>query len=255
MASARLTAFVGTGGYGEARVDPAIAGIDDGARYTASASINVSTRSSGQRVTLYVLWRNFAGFQLGKVQAATTTATGVRTLTGTLTAPTGTVSAQVAVTVENGGIADVYFDDVRLKLGNVALSATPPGAADAPVTFGTVFGAGRTLTDRPAPTIVVGGSVGASGVLPVSVECVAPSVTTCAGALRVRAANTATTGARRTFRVRRPGSLRLRINLPSAVVRRLASAPRGSAVAVEVILTDTGGATSQVTRRVVYLRR
>src|SRR5437764_2381593 len=121
--SARLTtATLPAGGYSEIDVNPYVKGVTAGTQYTVSADLNLLKLASGQHAVLYLTWRTSSGSSLGKIQAATTSALGARTLAATLTAPTGTSQAQVDVTIEGAGVADLYFDNAKLLA---------PGAATA----------------------------------------------------------------------------------------------------------------------------
>ncbi len=157
--SARYTVTVSGSGYSEARVDPYMTGIQPGLRYTARADVNVLARGASQWVVLYIVWRNASGAGVGKTEVAATNLTGVRTLTGSAVAPTGAVQAQVTVTLEGAGLADLYFDDARLTSGGTggaqAISAALGGLAPATTYHyrvvatnagGTTNGADRTFT-------------------------------------------------------------------------------------------------------------
>jgi hypothetical protein len=117
-ASARYTVTLAASGYSEALTNPYITGLTPGTSYTARADVNVLARGASQWVVVYITWRNASGSGLGKVDVAYTNLTGTRTLSGSAVAPTGATQAQVTVTIEGGGTADLYFDDVRLTSGS-----------------------------------------------------------------------------------------------------------------------------------------
>src|SRR5579884_345156 len=172
--SARFTTgTISSSGYSEVDVNPYIKGITAGAQYTVSADLNVLGLSSKQHVLLYVTWRNSSGSGLGKVQAGSTSSLGTRTLSATLTAPSNATQAQVDVTVEGGGVADLYYDNVELAGGGSSstqalsslLSSLGPGTTYhyrlvASSSAGTSFGADQTFTtgtpDTTAPSVPAG---------------------------------------------------------------------------------------------------
>ncbi len=162
------TGTIASGGYSEADVRPYISGVSAAAQYAFSADLNVLSLSSAQKIVLYAVWRDASGNSLGKVQVASTTATGLITLSGSLTAPAGTAQGQVDLTVEGAGTADMYFDNVNMTaagtgtLQNVSaqLSGLPAGQTYhyrtvATTSAGTSYGPDQTFTTQSnAPPIV-----------------------------------------------------------------------------------------------------
>ncbi len=181
-ASCRLTVTsIPSGGYSEANVSPYIKNVTAGAQYSVSMDVNVLSLTAGQHVVLYVTWRDASGNGLGKVQVTSTTATGVTTLSGNLVAPANTVQAQVTVTVENAGTADLYFDNTQLVAAGTgtlqAISAQLTGLTGATTyhyrtvatsSIGTTFGPDQTFTTSsagapPLATTTLATFVGAGG--------------------------------------------------------------------------------------------
>ncbi len=157
------TGTIGTNGYSEINVAPYIRGITAGTQYNVSADLNILSLSSGQRAVLYVTWRDSSGGAISKVQAVATKATGLMTLSGTLTAPANAAQAQIDVTVENAGTADLYFDNAQFQAAgsglpqavSATLSNLPPGTTfhyrlDASNSQGTTSGSDQTFTTANA---------------------------------------------------------------------------------------------------------
>jgi phosphodiesterase/alkaline phosphatase D-like protein len=153
------TGTLPSGGYSEAAVDPPIQGITAGTQYSLAADLNVLSLTSGQQVALYVTWLDSSGNGLGKVQVAFTRQTGTVTLSGNKIAPTGATQAQVVITVEEAGNADLYFDNVRMLASGTggvqpmtaALTGLSPGTTYhyrivATTAAGTSFGNDQTFT-------------------------------------------------------------------------------------------------------------
>ncbi len=165
-ASCRFTtATIPSNGYSEVNVVPYMKNISAGAQYNIAVDLNVLSITSGQRVVLYVTWRDSSGNGLSKVQVQATKVAGLQSLSGTLTAPANATQAQVNVTVENAGAADLYFDNVTLlaagsglpqavtaQLSNLT-SATPYHyRLVATSSQGTTYGPDQTFTTPSAPT-------------------------------------------------------------------------------------------------------
>jgi len=159
------TGTIPSGGFSEIDANPYIQGITGATTYNVSADLNILSLASGQQVVLYVTFRNSSGSSLGKIQVAATRAAGLITLSGAQTAPTGTTQAQVDVTVQGAGVADLYFDNVKLLAagtGTVQPVSAPLSGLSANTTYhyrvvatssaGTTFGSDQTFTTGGPPS-------------------------------------------------------------------------------------------------------
>lgn len=165
-ASCRFTtASLPSGGYSEV-YNSSIQSVTAGTQYNLSTDLNVLSIASDQQVVLYVGWLSATGSYLGKTEVVPTSSTGVQTLSGSVTAPADAGSAEVAVTVEGGGTADMYFDNLQMaaagtgtlqsisaQLSNLQPNTTYHYRAVAVSGTGTSFGPDQTFTTgSPADT-------------------------------------------------------------------------------------------------------
>jgi hypothetical protein len=142
-ASLRYTATVGTKGWSGA--DFGYRGsmsVTPGTTYAMSVVVNVLSLTRTQKVGGYLSWWDANWNYLGQSAFNKSSSLGVRTISGTATAPAGAVHASIAPLVDGGtGQADFYVDSASFGDPNSASTwgdqcPTPPG----PTTNGCVVG-------------------------------------------------------------------------------------------------------------------
>jgi glucose/arabinose dehydrogenase len=156
-ASLRYTATVGTKGWSGAEFGyRGGMSVTPGTTYAMSAVVNVLSLTGAQKVGGYLSWWDANWNWLGQSAFNKSPSLGVRTISGTATAPTGARYATVAALADEGtGQADFYVDSASFGDPNSTSTwgdqcPTPPG----PTTNGCVVGgrlsrltaAGNTMT-------------------------------------------------------------------------------------------------------------
>lgn len=117
--SARYTVTLSGTSYSYAQT-PTMS-VAQGITYDLATTINVLALATNCFVNVYVFWFNSANVNIGSSTPLSTTATGIQTLTSTVTAPATASYAQLNVGFgcpSGGGFCDMYFDGVLFGTGS-----------------------------------------------------------------------------------------------------------------------------------------